>query len=214
MAGWYLMPHSYHLALHFWCLHTVKSVLVAVGEQPYLSLNCNWSKWPSSCCSAWHNFWHPPHLPWKNSCKQFQGCFVDLPIALDETYRSSTTVGKGSDLLGTLVPSNCNGTARECFIKDHRLVSSHPKTISKCFVVKCLASLLIDAWTPLGLGWVVKEVIGIQRLGCVSKGDNNCSASGSGCRNGCLKEGILSLKCLNESLEISHSGCWSCHGCC
>ncbi len=34
-----------------------------------------------------------------------QGRFVDLPVALN-VYQSSTAVGKGSDLLGVLVPSH------------------------------------------------------------------------------------------------------------
>ncbi len=53
--------------------------------------------------------------------------------------------GKGGDLLCSLVPSHCSHAIRDCFDKDHCLVSSHPKTASKSFVVKCLASLLIDA---------------------------------------------------------------------
>ncbi len=81
----------------------------------------------------------------RSLASNLQGNFVDLPVALDEIYRSSTVVGEGSDLLGALIPSNCNGAPRDCFIKDHHLVSSHPKTISKRFVIKCLASLLIDA---------------------------------------------------------------------
>ncbi len=125
-----------------------------------------------------------PYIRTLSLASNLQGCFVDLPIALDEINRSSTAVGKGSDLLCALVPSHCSGATRDCFNKDHRLVSSHPVTASKSFVVKCLASLLIDAWTPLG--WVVKEVIGIQRLGCVSEGDNNFSTNGRGCRKDCL----------------------------
>jgi hypothetical protein len=72
----------------------------------------------------------------KSLASSFQGYFVDLPVALDEIYRSSTAVGKGSDILGALVPSHCNCGMRECFDKDHRLVSSHPRTVSKSFVIK------------------------------------------------------------------------------
>jgi hypothetical protein len=39
----------------------------------------------------------------KSLPSSLQGCFVNLPVALDEIYWSSTTVGKGSDLLGALV---------------------------------------------------------------------------------------------------------------
>ncbi len=81
----------------------------------------------------------------KSLASNLQGCFIDLPVALNEIYLSSTAVGKGSDFLGALVPSHCSGAMRDCFDEDHRLVSSHPKTASKSFVVKCLASLLIDA---------------------------------------------------------------------
>ncbi len=54
-------------------------------------------------------------------------------------------IGEGSDLLCALAPSHCSGATRGCFDKDHRLVSSSPKTASKSFVIKCLASLVIDA---------------------------------------------------------------------
>jgi hypothetical protein len=69
-------------------------------------------------------------------------------MALDEIYQSFTAVGKGSDLLGALVQSHRSGATREGFNKDHRLVSSHPKSNGKCLVIECLASLLIDASTP------------------------------------------------------------------
>jgi hypothetical protein len=81
----------------------------------------------------------------KSLAGNLQGCFNNLPVALNEIYQSSIPVGKGSDLLCGLVSSHCSGAMRDCFNKDHRLVSSHPKTASKSFVVKCLASLLIDA---------------------------------------------------------------------
>ncbi len=81
----------------------------------------------------------------KSLASNLQGHFIDLPVAFDEIYRSSIEVGKGSDLLCALVLSQCSGTTRDCLNKDHHLVSSHPKTISKSFVLKCLASLLIDA---------------------------------------------------------------------
>ena len=74
-----------------------------------------------------------------------QGQLVNLPIALDEIYWSSTVVGEGSDLLLALVPSHCSGAMREGIDEDHHLVRSHPKAIVKCLVVKCLTSLLIDA---------------------------------------------------------------------
>jgi hypothetical protein len=87
---------------------------------------------------------HPTCLA-KSLASSLQGCFVDLPVALDEIYLSSTAVVKSSDLLGALGPSHCNGATREGSNKDHRLVGSHPKATGKCLVVKCLASLLIDA---------------------------------------------------------------------
>jgi hypothetical protein len=73
------------------------------------------------------------------------GCFVNLPIALDEIYLNSSAVGKGSDLLGALVLSHHNGAMRKGFDKDHHLVGSHPKVIGNFFVIKCFPSLLIDA---------------------------------------------------------------------
>jgi hypothetical protein len=81
----------------------------------------------------------------KSLARNLQGRFINLPIALDEIYRSSTVVREGSDLLCALALSNCNGRTRDCFDKDHHLVSSHPKTASKSFVIKCLVSSLIDA---------------------------------------------------------------------
>jgi hypothetical protein len=81
----------------------------------------------------------------KSFASSLQGCFVDLPVALDEVYQSSTTVGKGSDLLGAFFLSHHNGTIREGIYKDYHLVGSHPKAIGKCFVVECLASLLREA---------------------------------------------------------------------
>jgi hypothetical protein len=72
------------------------------------------------------------------------GCFVDLLVALDEIHRSSSAVGKGSDCVGALVSSHHNGAMREGFNNDQHLVGSHPKAVGKCFVVECLASLLID----------------------------------------------------------------------
>ncbi len=128
----------------------------------------------------------------KSLSSSLQGCFVDLSIALDEIYWSFTAVGKGSDLLGALVPSNCNGAAREGFNKNQRLFGCHPKAIGKYFVTKFLASLLIDAWIPFSQ--VIKEFVGIQRLGCVSKYDDSCSAGGRGCRSSCLKSSNLSLE--------------------
>ncbi len=74
-----------------------------------------------------------------------QGCFVDLSVALGEAYRSSSAVDKGSDMLDALDQSYHDGTTREGFNEHHRLVSSHPKAVGKCFVVKCLTSLLVDA---------------------------------------------------------------------
>jgi hypothetical protein len=81
----------------------------------------------------------------KSLASNLQGRFVDLPVALDEIYQSSTAFGEDSDLLCALVSSNCNGVTRDCFNNDHHLVSSHPNTARKSFVVECLASLLIDA---------------------------------------------------------------------
>ncbi len=78
----------------------------------------------------------------KSLASNLQDHFIDLPVALDEIYLSST---EDSDLFCALVPSHCNGATRDCFDKDHHLVSSHPKTARKSFVLKCLASLLIDA---------------------------------------------------------------------
>jgi hypothetical protein len=67
----------------------------------------------------------------KSLASSLQGCFIDLPVALDEIYQSSTAVGKRSDLLVALVPSHCNGATKECFSKDHHLVGSHPKAFGK-----------------------------------------------------------------------------------
>jgi len=74
-----------------------------------------------------------------------QGCFVNLPIALDKIYWSSTTVGKGSDLIGALILSHHSAANREGFYNNHCLVGSHPKVVSKGLVVDCLASLPIYA---------------------------------------------------------------------
>jgi hypothetical protein len=93
-------------------LHTVKNVCVAIGEQPCLSL--------SRKCTCQANGHHCVVLLGttfgirltclaKSLATNLQGCFIDLSVALDEIYRTSTAVGNGSDLLCALVPSHCNG---------------------------------------------------------------------------------------------------------
>ncbi len=37
MAGWYLMPHKYHLALHFWCIYTKRYTLTLI-QMPSLCI--------------------------------------------------------------------------------------------------------------------------------------------------------------------------------
>jgi hypothetical protein len=92
--------------VHEGCIfHTVKGVLVVAGEQPCSSLSheCTGQANGHHCVILFGTTFgiHLTCLA-KSLVNSLQCCFVNLPVALDEIYRSSTVVGKGSDLLGAL----------------------------------------------------------------------------------------------------------------
>jgi hypothetical protein len=77
----------------------------------------------------------------------FECGLINLAIIFDDVNGFSITICEGCDLLGSLGPAHCVGVALEGLDKDDSLVGNYIKPTGECFVVKCLASLIVDQLT-------------------------------------------------------------------
>jgi hypothetical protein len=77
----------------------------------------------------------------------FERGLINLEIIFDDVNGFSITISEGLDLLGSLGPAHCVGVVPEGLDKDNSLIGNHVKPIGKCFVVECLASLIVDQLT-------------------------------------------------------------------
>jgi hypothetical protein len=75
-----------------------------------------------------------------------EGGLIDLAVAFDDINGLSVSIVVGGDLNGASVPSHRSSTTGEGFDEDHGLAWGHPETFGESFVLKCLASLLVDAF--------------------------------------------------------------------
>ncbi len=81
--------------------------------------------------------------------RSLEGGHVDLAIVLDDVDVDAISIGELSDLLGSLGPAHLVGFALEGLDEDDSLVGCHVEAIGKCFIVECVAPLIVDVLTPL-----------------------------------------------------------------